>query len=260
MSDDSFQRLSAAQARQWLQEHPDALRLDARQKGDHAANHLPGSVHLNGRIHETLLRHEAKTRPVFIYCYHGHASQTYASMFKDFGFRDVADLVGGHEAWLRDLPSELDSWLGAEGYADATSCGPHGNTPLMHAAWKGRADIVHALLDLGVDLDAVNGDGNNALWLACVADDAALVTTLVQAGVDIDHENATGATSLMYAASSGKAGILATLLALGADPQRRTQDDFTALDMAATLPCLRLLRDATRCHARPHVGLNVIAP
>jgi len=35
-----------------------------------------------------------------------------------------------------------------------------------------------------------------------------------------------------------------TLLALGADPGLRSQDDYTALDMAASLDCLQLLRHA----------------
>jgi ankyrin repeat protein len=98
----------------------------------------------------------------------------------------------------------------------------------------------------GIDLSATNGDGNNALWLACVAGDPALVTRLVRAGVPIDHRNLTGATCLMYAASSSKPAIVRTLLELGANPHLQTQDDFTALDMAASLECLQLLRAATR--------------
>jgi hypothetical protein len=39
------------------------------------------------------------------------------------------------------------------------------------------------------------------------------------------------------------------LLEMGADPSIQTQDDFTALDMAASLPCLQLLREATRIRA-----------
>ena len=39
-----------------------------------------------------------RRRPVFIYCYHGHASQTWAEMFVDFGFKEVADLAGGWTA------------------------------------------------------------------------------------------------------------------------------------------------------------------
>lgn len=161
----------------------------------------------------------------------------------------ACDPIGGHEAWLRELPSPLQQWLAAEGFTDAHTPRTHGNTPLMHAAWRGNVAAVQDLLDLGVDLQAVNSDGNNALWLACVANDPALVTRLVKAGVPIDHLNATGATCLMYAASSSKPQIVSTLLALGADASLRTQDDFSALDMAASVECLQLLRTATRATA-----------
>lgn len=145
--------------------------------------------------------------------------------------------------------ADLPAWLQAQGFADAHRAGPHGNTPLMHAAWRGEAAIVAALLACGVDRQAVNHDGNTALWLACVANDPALVTQLVAAGLVVDHANLTGATCLMYAASSGKPAIVATLLSLGADPLRTTQDDFSALDMAASLDCLRLLRAAVKARA-----------
>jgi ankyrin repeat protein len=72
----------------------------------------------------------------------------------------------------------------------------------------------------------------------------------VRAGVPIDHQNLTGATCLMYAASSSKPQIARTLLELGANPHLQTQDDSTALDMAASIECLQLLRAATRGAAR----------
>jgi ankyrin repeat protein len=138
----------------------------------------------------------------------------------------------------------LPPWLQAHGFADAHQAGPHGNTPLMHAAWRGETAIVAALLASGVDLHAANDDGNTALWLACVSNDPALVTLLVAAGLVVDHTNLTGATCLMYAASSSKPAIVQALLAAGADPLLTTQDDFSALDMAASLECLQLLRAA----------------
>jgi ankyrin repeat protein len=138
----------------------------------------------------------------------------------------------------------LSDWLHTEGFDDPDARGPHGNTPLMLAAWRGDDAIVNALLDHGVTLDAVNRDGNNALWLACVHGDLSGIERLVRAGVPIDQTNTTGATALMYASSSGKAAVLRQLLALGADASLRTQDDFSALDMAATVECLRLLRPA----------------
>jgi len=263
MTPTTWQRLSPAAARTWLADHPGALLLDAREARDQAAGALHGAngpaLRLDGRNHERLLLGEPKDRPVFIYCSHGNASQAYAQMFVDFGFRTVADLVGGTTAWRQAeadaapadpvAPPALQAWLQAEGFADAHQPGAHGNTPLMHAAWRGDAAMVEALLAHGVDRAATNGDGNNALWLACVANQPALVRRLVQAGVAIDHANLTGATCLMYAASSGKATIVEVLLALGADPRRQTQDDFSALDMAASLDCLQLLRAAGRAAA-----------
>lgn len=255
-----FHRLHAPDVALWLAAHPGALVLDARDPASHAQGQLAGALLLDGRNHERLLMREPKDRPVFIYCYHGNASQTYAQMFSDFGFANVADLVGGWEAWLKaDIrpaatpqpsrpapPALLTDWLATQGMTDVHSPGAHGNTPLMVAAWRGEAAVVDALLAQGVSLTAVNGDGNNALWLGCVAHNPAIVTRLVKAGVPIDHANATGATCLMYAASSSKPVIVRTLLALGADPTIRTQDDYTALDMAADIDSLRLLHTATR--------------
>jgi rhodanese-related sulfurtransferase len=261
MSSTRFQRLTAADAQAWLAAHPEALLLDARDERHHQMGHLPDSVRLDGRNHERLLMRESKDRPVFIYCYHGNASQTYAEMFSDFGFATVCDLIGGWEAWQQaasmpaaathqtPVPPLLRAWLAAHGFADPHVVGAHGNTALMEAAWRGEAEVVDALLAQGVRLDAVNGDGNNALWLACVSNDPALVIRLAQAGVPIDHVNLTGATSLMYASSSGKPEIVRVLLALGADPLIQTQDDFTALDMAASIECLKLLRAATKAAA-----------
>jgi len=226
----AFQRLGAPQLPAWLVAHPDALLLDAREARDHEQGHLDGSLRLDGRNHERLLMREPKQRPVFIYCYHGNASRSYAQMFVDFGFRQVFDLIGGWEAWQQHEGPRAE----------------HGNTALMTAAWRGDSAAVQSLLAQGVDLKAGNHDGNNTLWLACVANDPALVTLLARAGVPLDHQNLTGATCLMYAASSGKHEIVRTLLALGADARLLTQDDYSALDMAASIECLQLLREATR--------------
>lgn len=148
---------------------------------------------------------------------------------------------------MTDTPGvDLAAWLPANGFADAHQAGAHGNTPLMHAAWRGESAIVAALLARGVDVHAANHDGNTALWLACVSNDPALVAQLVAAGLVVDHTNLTGATCLMYAASSSKPAIVQALLAAGADPLLTTQDDFSALDMAASIDCLRLLRAASK--------------
>jgi len=270
MSERPFSRITVNQLCDWLDARPDALVLDARAERDRATGYLAGSRVLDRDSGDQLLMGSSRRRPVLIYCYHGNASQTWAGMFADFGFKEVVDLVGGWTALgpagfpgartLDDLRGALQpaapatavkpvdpwlaDWLRAEGFdaEDPSRPARHGNTPLMHAAWRGAHHAVDALLAHGVPLDAVNNDGNNALWLACVNGEPGLIRALVAKGVPMDHLNLTGATALMYAASAGKPGVVATLLELGANPAVESQDGFTALDMCASLECLQLLR------------------
>jgi len=46
----------------------------------------------------------------------------------------------------------------------------------------------------------------------------------------------------MYTASSGKPAMMKILLDNGADPFIRSNDDYLAVDLAATEECLKLLR------------------
>jgi len=117
-------------------------------------------------------------------------------------------------------------------------------TPLMRAAKLGRLDIVDELLALGADLGILNADGCNALWLACYNGSHAIVERLLAAGIDIDRQNGNGATCLMYVASNSKPDLVELLLAKGANPALKNFDDFTALDLAASTACLKLLRKA----------------
>ena len=117
-------------------------------------------------------------------------------------------------------------------------------TPLMRAAKEGRLDVIEALLTYGVDIAVTNADGCNALWLACYNGSHAIIDRLLQAGIDIDRQNDTGATCLMYVASNSKSDLVQLLLERGAFPRLANHDDFTALDLAASLACLKLLRAA----------------
>ena len=117
-------------------------------------------------------------------------------------------------------------------------------TPLMRAAKEGRLDVIEALLTYGVDIAVTNADGCNALWLACYNGSHAIIDRLIQAGIDIDRQNDNGATCLMYVASNSKSDLVQLLLERGANPRLANHDDFTALDLAASLPCLRLLKAA----------------
>jgi hypothetical protein len=189
-----------------------------------------------------------------IYCYHGNASQVYASMFSDFNFREVYSVDGGYEvlapafstpiAIRQDSSQALKDFVTEFNFDPANLDSPwhHGLTPLMRAALMGDDALVEELIDLGVNIHLLNLDRNNALWLACVSGNASIVQRLIDAGIDIDNQNATGATTLMYTASSGKPDMTKILLDNGADPLIATDDGYLAVDLSATVECLQLLR------------------
>lgn len=116
---------------------------------------------------------------------------------------------------------------------------------LILAARQGRGDVLNYLLQQNTDLNVLDNYGNNALWAACFAESSSCIKQLLDAGIDMDYQNTTGATALTYASSSGKHLVVAQLLQAGANPLLTTLDDFNALDLAANLECLRLLKQAT---------------
>lgn len=119
---------------------------------------------------------------------------------------------------------------------------------LILAARQGREDVLNYLLQQNTDLNVLDNYGNNALWAACFSESSSCIKQLLDAGIDINYQNTTGATALTYASSSGKHLVVAQLLQAGANPLLTTQDDFNALDLAANLECLRLLKTATAQH------------
>ena len=148
----------------------------------------------------------------------------------------------------RDRDPLLGTWLRAQGFPpdDINAVIANRTTPLMQACRLGDRAIVDALIGAGASLEAINRDGNNALWLACFNEDPVIIDRLLSSGIAVDHQNDSGATCLMYAASSSKTAVVARLLEAGAATGLRNQDDFTALDMAGNLDCLKLLRSASR--------------
>ena len=212
---------------------------------------LPARRHVSSHNLSALIGATARTRPILIYCYHGNASREYAQTFSDFGFSEVYSLDGGYEAWCTRplagdstiLDTVLQQWLVAQQFAsaDVNAVIANATTPLMRASHNGDGRAVRLLIAAGARVNARNADGNNALWLACVGDHPDMIDILIDAGIDIDNGNHVGATPLMYAASSGKAAIVQRLLAKGADTTLETPDGFSALDLAQTVECLKLL-------------------
>ncbi|MGA7657327.1 MAG: ankyrin repeat domain-containing protein [Methylocella sp.] len=235
------------------------LVLDVRDAQSFGSAHIEGARNVSITNLSSVIDTTARSMPILIYCYHGFASREYAQIFSDFGFSQVFSLDGGYEAWTTRpsdsdgaLDKTLQNWLTANGFPpkDVNAVITNGTTPLMKASHSGHAEIMRMIIAAGANLDVRNADGNNALWLACVGGSIDAMNVLIQAGINIDNYNDNGATPLMYAASTGKAAVVERLLAAGADITPETLDGFSALDMAATVECLTLLRHAARAQGK----------
>jgi ankyrin repeat protein len=142
----------------------------------------------------------------------------------------------------------LQAFLAEHGFApnDPNTHNKDHATPLMLAVRLGTPAFVKELLAAGADIQAVNADGNQALWLACVGENIENIQLLIDAGIDLQHINVNASTPLMFAASSGRASCVKVLLEAGADPLFDTDLGLTALDMASSIECLNLMRDAIK--------------
>jgi ankyrin repeat protein len=247
-----YQRISISTT-SGLIEAKQPLIFDVRDAASYEAAHLPGAVFLSDRALKSTIKQAARSRAILVYCYHGNASRDIAKLFCDFGFTEVYSMDGGFESWRKAMAADeeaklplspgLEMWLLEQHFDPANlEARVHAATALIRACQLGRADIVAELLDAGAKLDAVDGHGNDALWAACYSADLPTLALLVKAGIALNRQNPLGSSSLMYAASAGRTQAVEYLLRAGADTKLENQDGFTALDLAANLEILKLLK------------------
>jgi glyoxylase-like metal-dependent hydrolase (beta-lactamase superfamily II)/rhodanese-related sulfurtransferase len=86
----------------------DGAVLDVRQAGEHAAGHVPGSVHIElGSL--TTRSSDVDNQPVVVMCGHCDRAMTAATLLHRAGHRDVAVLVGGADEWAKATGQRLES-------------------------------------------------------------------------------------------------------------------------------------------------------
>jgi rhodanese-related sulfurtransferase len=95
-----FQCIGALEA-EALTRRDGVLVLDVRDAKAYGRSHIKGAEHVSISNLSAYVERTPKSRPVLIYCYHGHASKEYAKVFSDFGFSEVYSMDGGYEAWSR---------------------------------------------------------------------------------------------------------------------------------------------------------------
>lgn len=90
--------------------------------------------------------------------------------------------------------------------------------PLFNAAEQGHVAIAKALIDVGANCDAVNGDAEQtAVMIASFRGRVDVAQLLIEGGCDILRSSTTGTTALHAAACGGSSSILSMLLDAGAD-------------------------------------------
>jgi ankyrin repeat protein len=115
--------------------------------------------------------------------------------------------------------------------ADPNKCAADGTSALMVASWHGDAAVVRALLDVGADASRVrNIDGATALYLAAQANHVPVVELLLERG-RADPSAPGGpcrSTPLIVAAERGHVASVRTLLTAGANPNAADATGWTA--------------------------------
>ena len=75
------------------------LFVDIRDPGSYGAAHIPGALHLHDGNVQEFVENTDKNADVVVYCYHGNSSLGAAAYFIESGFKNVASMSGGFEAW-----------------------------------------------------------------------------------------------------------------------------------------------------------------
>ncbi|MDL2207229.1 ankyrin repeat domain-containing protein [Desulfovibrio sp. OttesenSCG-928-M16] len=104
---------------------------------------------------------------------------------------------------------------------------------LMEVNGKGRLEIVKALLDAGARLDVTDSRGHSLLHVASVGGGGvAMLELLVEKGLDVKAVEDDGDTVLFHAARNNKPEVIEWLIKAGCDVNRATDEGKTALHAA----------------------------
>jgi thiosulfate sulfurtransferase len=80
-------------------DHKDGIFVDIRDPDSYQAAHIPGALHLHDANLQEFLQKTDKEKPLVVYCYHGNSSLGAVAYLLENGFKNVASMSGGFEAW-----------------------------------------------------------------------------------------------------------------------------------------------------------------
>jgi thiosulfate sulfurtransferase len=83
-----------------------SLFVDIRDPGSYRQAHIPGAIHLHDGNVQDFLQNTDKDKPIVVYCYHGNSSLGATAFLIENGFKQVASMSGGFEAWRQVFEHE----------------------------------------------------------------------------------------------------------------------------------------------------------
>jgi thiosulfate sulfurtransferase len=89
-------------------EQKSCLFVDIRDPASYEAAHIPGALRLHDGNVQEFLQNTDKSAEVVVYCYHGNSSLGAAAYFMENGFKNVASMSGGFEAWRQVYEHESE--------------------------------------------------------------------------------------------------------------------------------------------------------
>jgi len=102
---ETYTQISAQDAKEMMQQTPDAIILDVREQDEFDSGHIPGAVLLPvGTITESSAAAliPAKDSIVLVYCRSGNRSKTASAVLVDLGYTQVYEF-GGIIDWPYDI-------------------------------------------------------------------------------------------------------------------------------------------------------------
>ena len=101
--------LNAAQANDWLRNHPETQVLDVRSAGEFKGGALPGAVNISIGDPDFDEKVSAldKSKPVLVYCAGGMRSRTAVSRLKQMNFTNIQHIHRGYMSWQPDARGNL---------------------------------------------------------------------------------------------------------------------------------------------------------
>lgn len=94
-------RISASDLAEWKDDQPNLQIIDVRNKSEQDGGMIPGarSVPLAGLLKSVRESSFDPEAPTVVYCAGGYRSSIAASTLRHVGFKSVADILGGFQAW-----------------------------------------------------------------------------------------------------------------------------------------------------------------